>query len=64
MKCDHKNMKRGIATGQTLSYNSMRKLERMRKAGITDRGTTISVGGPGYIMPVMKCARCGWSVSV
>jgi hypothetical protein len=47
-------MRPGIATGQT--YTS----------GAPDFGgsdcATMSAGGPGVIINVMKCGDCGWSV--
>lgn len=48
-------MKPGIAMQSTL------------KAGVPDFPgsgvVTMSPGGPGRIIPVDKCERCGWSVS-
>lgn len=48
-------MKRGIAMQQTLT------------AGMPDFpgdsvGITLSPGGPGKVVSVMKCVKCGWSV--
>lgn len=45
----------GIATGQTLR-------------GSPDfpgdsRATTLSPGGPGVVIEVLKCPECGWSVT-
>lgn len=49
-------MVQGVATGQTLS------------GGMPDfpgdaHGITLSPGGPGKVIPAMKCEVCGWSVT-
>lgn len=44
----------GIALVQTLSPGSP-------DLGGGD-GQTLSAGGPGMVVPVSKCTKCGWSV--
>ncbi|MDZ7906404.1 MAG: hypothetical protein U5N55_11960 [Cypionkella sp.] len=50
------SMHPGIATGQTYT------------GGATDLPSdthisTFSAGGPGQVINVMKCSKCGWSVT-
>lgn len=52
-KCGGK-MKRGIALQNTIAYAARENLAR---------GETVWAGGPGKIIPAMKCERCGWSVT-
>lgn len=47
-------MKRGIAMQSTL-------VASIGDFNATDY-CTYSAGGPGRVVPVMKCERCGWSV--
>jgi len=52
----HTPIRPGIATGQTFT------------GGVPDfpgdtHATTLSAGGPGKVISVMKCPECGWSVT-
>ena len=49
-------MRKGIAMGQT--YTGMGDFRR------DDAVCTVSHGGSGEIIPVMKCNKCGYSVSI
>lgn len=49
-------MKPGIATGQTYTSG-------MPDFGPDDEISTMSAGGPGALVPAMKCRECGWSVT-
>lgn len=49
-------MQEGIATGQTI-VGGMPDFEG------ESRSSTFYSGGPGKIIPCMKCKDCGWSVS-
>lgn len=46
---------RGIATGQTYTGSP-------DFFGDT-RAVTMSPGGPGYVMPCLKCPECGYSIT-
>jgi hypothetical protein len=46
----------GIATGQTYTSG-------MPDFGPDDEISTMSAGGPGALVPAMKCRECGWSVT-
>lgn len=54
-KCDGM-MRKGIAMGQT--YTGMGDFRQ------SDAVCTVSPGGSGEIIPVMKCNKCGHSVSI
>lgn len=49
-------MKPGTATGQTYTSG-------MPDFGPDDEISTMSAGGPGALVPAMKCRECGWSVT-
>ena len=51
-------MKRGIATGQTYVGHP----DFPGETGL-EAGCTVTHGGPGKVITVLKCQDCGWSVS-
>lgn len=60
MKCTQRNcdgmMRKGVAMGQThTGVGDFRQ---------SDAICTVSFGGSGEIIPVMKCNKCGHSISV
>lgn len=46
----------GIATGQTFTRPAPDFGDDVPEVG------TVSYGGPGRVIPVLKCGSCGWSV--
>jgi len=51
-------MKPGIATGQTFGLH----LDFIGEP--PGRGCTMSPGGPGKLISVLKCEKCGYSFSI
>ena len=52
-------MQKGVAIGQTFTWH-----KDFGDETEPSRGCTVSYGGPGKVIPALKCDKCGHSIAM